>query len=45
MLFRAAPKTGARYSEFGRLDVLDFNVETGMLHIRKSRVGEIGIFG
>ena len=40
VLVRAALETGARYSELSRLDVLDYNTDTGMLHVRKSKVGK-----
>ena len=38
VLVRAALETGARYQEFARLRVRDFNPDSGTLHIRKSKV-------
>ena len=38
-LVRAALETGARYSELGRLQVSDFNPDTGKLRVRKHKAG------
>jgi integrase len=40
LLCRAALETGARYSELARLRVSDFNPDSGMLLIRKSKSGK-----
>ncbi len=39
-LVRAALETGARYSELARLEVVDFNPDSGTIAIRKSKSGE-----
>ena len=36
-LARAALETGMRYSELGRLEVADFNEDSGTLHVNKSK--------
>jgi integrase len=36
-LVQAALQTGARYQEIARLRVADFNIDSGTLHIRKSK--------
>jgi integrase len=40
LLCRAALETGARYSELVRLKVSDFNPDTGMVAIRRSKSGK-----
>jgi integrase len=37
ILVRAALETGARYQELARLRVVDFNPDSGTLHVRKSK--------
>ena len=37
ILVRAALETGARYEELARLRVVDFNPDSGTLHVRKSK--------
>ena len=39
LLCRAALETGARYGELTQLKIADFNPDTGMLLIRKSKSG------
>jgi integrase len=39
-LVRAALETGARYGELTRLRCVDFNVDSGTLHIRESKSGK-----
>jgi integrase len=39
-LVRAALETGCRYGELTRLEVADYNPDTGALHIRKSKSGK-----
>ena len=39
-LVRAALETGARYSELARLEVVDFNPDSGTIAVRKSKSGE-----
>jgi integrase len=39
-LVRAALETGARYGELARLEVADFNVDSGTVAIRKSKTGK-----
>jgi integrase len=39
-LVRAALETGARYGELTRLEIADFNVDSGTLAIRKSKTGK-----
>jgi integrase len=39
-LVRAALETGARYGELARLEVADFNVDAGSVHVRKSKSGK-----
>jgi integrase len=39
-LVRAALETGARYSELGRLEVVDFNRDSGTISIRKSKTSK-----
>ena len=39
-LVRAALETGARYSELGRLEVVDFNSDAGTVAIRRSKSGK-----
>ena len=39
-LLQAALETGCRYSELARLQVLDFNPDSGTIHIRKSKSGK-----
>jgi integrase len=39
-LVRAALETGARYSELARLEVLDFNPDSGTIAVRQSKSGE-----
>ena len=38
-LVRAALETGARYSELARLEVVDFNPDSGTIAVRKSKSG------
>src|SRR5262249_45818221 len=40
LLCRAALETGARYGELTQLKIADFNPDTGMLLIRKSKSGK-----
>jgi integrase len=40
LLVRAALETGARYSELARLEVVDFNSDSGTIAIRKSKSGK-----
>jgi integrase len=40
LLVRAALETGARYSELARLEVADFNPDSGTLAIRQSKTGK-----
>jgi integrase len=39
-LVRAALETGARYSELARLEVVDFNPDSGTIAVRKSKSGK-----
>jgi integrase len=39
-LVRGALETGARYGELTRLEVIDFNVDSGTVHVRKSKSGK-----
>lgn len=39
-LVQAALQTGCRYGELCRLDVVDFNPESGTLHVRKTKSGK-----
>jgi len=39
-LVRAALVTGARYSELARLEVVDFNPDSGTITVRKSKTGK-----
>jgi len=39
-LVRAALETGARYGELARLQVVDFNSDSGTVHVRKSKTGK-----
>jgi integrase len=39
-LLRAALETGARYSELARLEVVDFNADSGSISIRRSKAGK-----
>jgi integrase len=39
-LVRAALETGARYSELARLEVVDFNSDSGTIAVRKSKTGK-----
>ena len=40
LLVRAALETGARYSELTRLEVADFNPDSGTIQIRQSKSGQ-----
>jgi len=39
-LVQAALQTGCRYSELGRLQIHDFNPDSGTVHIRRSKTGK-----